>query len=146
VPTVCLLVTTSGTSGRNAGPSPYLARSSGRLAYYGIAMGSIFVSDRSRGRQQFLRAAKRRSRAHARPLGLSVGVVGKFSQPVILHSQDDLPDERDTPSAFPSYLSKVETGALERQILENYFPCFVGTQSALPTRSHRLRRRSPSAG
>jgi hypothetical protein len=91
-------------------------------------------------------ALRTAARAHARPLGLSVGVVGKFSQPVILHSQDDLPDERDTPSAFPSHLSKVEIGALERKVLVNYFPCFVGTQGALPTRSHRLRRRSPSAG
>jgi hypothetical protein len=38
-------------------------------------------------------------------------VVGKFSQPVTLHSQDDLPDERDTRSAFPSHLSKLDFGA-----------------------------------
>jgi hypothetical protein len=39
-------------------------------------------------------------------LGLSVGVVGKFSEPVTQHSQRNLPDEHDIRSAFPSYLSK----------------------------------------
>ena len=53
-----------------------------------------------------------------RALGLSVGVVGKFSQPVTLHSQDDLPDERDTRSAFPSHLSKVDFGAFVRECVE----------------------------
>ncbi len=53
-----------------------------------------------------------------RALGLSVGVVGKFSQPVTLHSQDDLPDERDTRSAFPSHLSKVDFGAFARECVE----------------------------
>jgi hypothetical protein len=46
-----------------------------------------------------------------RALGLSIGVVGKFSQPVILYSQDDLPDECDTRSAFPS---PPEQGRLRR--------------------------------
>src|SRR5882762_5683866 len=41
-----------------------------------------------------------------RALGLSVGVLGKFSQPVPQPSQGDLRDEHDTRSAFPSYLSK----------------------------------------
>jgi hypothetical protein len=45
-------------------------------------------------------------------------VVGKFSQPVTLHSQDDLPDERDTRSAFPSHLSKVDFGAFVRECVE----------------------------
>jgi hypothetical protein len=45
-------------------------------------------------------------------------VVGKFSQPVTLHSQDDLPDERDTRSAFPSHLSKVDFGAFARECVE----------------------------
>src|SRR6266478_8651579 len=53
-----------------------------------------------------------------RALGLSVGVVGKFSQPVTLHSQDDLPDERDTRWAFPSHLSKLDFGAFARECVE----------------------------
>ena len=35
-----------------------------------------------------------------------------------LHSQDDLPDERDTRSAFPSHLSKVDFGAFARECVE----------------------------
>ena len=35
-----------------------------------------------------------------------------------LHSQDDLPDERDTRSAFPSHLSKVDFGAFVRECVE----------------------------
>ena len=53
-----------------------------------------------------------------RALGLSIGVVVKFSQPVTPHSQNDLSDERDTRSAFPSDLSEVDFGALERECAE----------------------------
>jgi hypothetical protein len=74
--------------------------------------------DRLRGRQQFLRAANRRCRTHARPFGLSVGVIGSSSQPVTQHSQNDLPDERDTRSAFPSHRSKVDFGAFVRECVE----------------------------
>ena len=42
----------------------------------------------------------------------------KFSQPVTQHSQNDLPDERDTRSAFPSHLSKVDFGAFVRECVE----------------------------
>jgi hypothetical protein len=45
-------------------------------------------------------------------------VVGKFSQSVILHSQDDLSDEHDTRSAFPSHLSKLDFGAFARECVE----------------------------
>jgi hypothetical protein len=54
----------------------------------------------------------------SRARGLSVGVVVKFSQPVTQHSQNDLPDERDTRSAFPYDLSEVDFGAFERECAE----------------------------
>jgi hypothetical protein len=37
---------------------------------------------------------------------------------VILYSRDDLLDERDTPSAFPSHLSKVDSSAFVRECVE----------------------------
>ena len=45
-------------------------------------------------------------------------MIGKFSQPVTRHSQNDLPDECDTRSAFPSHLSKVDFGAFIRECVE----------------------------
>ena len=54
----------------------------------------------------------------SRALGLSVGVVVKFLQSVTQHSQNDLPDERDTRSAFPHDLSEVDFGAFERECAE----------------------------
>jgi hypothetical protein len=45
-------------------------------------------------------------------------VVVKFSQPVTQHFQNDLPDERDTRSAFPHDLSEVDLGAFERECAE----------------------------
>jgi hypothetical protein len=62
-----------------------------------------------------------------RALGLSVGVVGKFSQPVTLHSQDDLPDERDTRSAFPSHLSKVDVWRFRKKMYGEAFNWFSRT-------------------
>jgi len=60
-----------------------------------------------------------------RALGLSVGVVGKFSQPVTQHSQCDLPDEHDTRSAFPSYLSKSRLGRSRKEIGGGGFNWFL---------------------
>jgi len=45
-------------------------------------------------------------------------VSGSSHQPVTQHSQNDLPDERDTRSAFPSHLSKVDCGAFVRECVE----------------------------
>jgi len=60
-----------------------------------------------------------------RALGLSVGVVGKFSQPVTQHSQCDLPDEHDTRSAFSSYLSKSRLGRSCKEMWGEGFNWFL---------------------
>jgi hypothetical protein len=84
----------------------------------------------------------------------SAGVVVKFSQPVTQHSQNDLPDERDTRSGFPSDLSEVDFGAFERECAEKNSTGFLARviHEALLVRARQCRNccrvptASPSTG
>ena len=76
-------------------------------------------------------------------------MVVKFSQPVTQHSHNDLPDERDTGSAFPSDLSEVDFGALERECAEKNSTGFLPRviHEALLVRARKFRNfcRVPTA-
>ena len=68
-------------------------------------------------------------------------MVVKFSQPVTQNSQNDLPDERDTRSAFPSDLSEVDFGAFERECAEKNSTGFLARviHEALLVRARKFR-------
>ena len=78
----------------------------------------------------------------------------RFSQPVTQHSQNDLPDERNTRSAFPSDLSEVDFGAFERERAEKNSTGFLARliHEALLVRARQFRNccrvptASPSTG
>jgi len=89
-----------------------------------------------------------------RAIGLSVGVVVKFSQAATQHSQSDSPDERDTRSAFPSDLSGVNFGAFEKECAEKNSTGFLArviheallAGARIFRNSCRVRTASPSTG
>jgi hypothetical protein len=68
-------------------------------------------------------------------------VVVKVSQPVTQHSQNDLPNERDTRSAFPHDLSEEDFGAFERECAEKNSTGFLALviHEALLVRARQFR-------
>jgi len=80
--------------------------------------------DRLRGREQFPRCEPPLPNA-CKALWPERWSDWKFSQLVTQHSQNDLPDERDTRSAFPSHLSKVDFGTFVKECVEKNSIDFV---------------------